>query len=92
MNNSVKVVVKDFVVMDRHFVICKRADGWYLAIEDKYIDENGRLNTALNGLQMNAGRTLDKCLETCKNNVMFEYYRKKGLSDVDALNKVYNFR
>ena len=40
-------IIKKVVMRDRHFTLVKDDDGNYLSIEDKYIDENGRLNRTL---------------------------------------------
>ena len=49
--------VTRFIILGREFEIVENDDGWYLAIEKKYITD-GKLNCKLNGLQMHAGRTI----------------------------------
>lgn len=56
---------------ERTFEIVK-LQGMYCAIEDKYIDADGRVNTRLNGLQMKASDTLAKCLEQVKQGCEYE--------------------
>ena len=77
-------IVRNFVVRDRHFTIVKDAEGFYLAIEDKYIDANGKLNTTLNGFQMYANKDLNTCLNTCKHQVEIEYLEAQGYSKAEA--------
>lgn len=60
----------------------------YCAIEDKYIDADGRLNTALNGLQMHASEDLDQCIELTRHCVEIEYLQKNGYTWAEATSKV----
>lgn len=41
-------------------------ENMYCAVEDKYIDKDGKLNTKLNGLQMHAAGTVERCVEMTK--------------------------
>ena len=82
-------IIKNFVVRDRHFVIVKNEDDFYLAIEDKYIGINGRLNKALNGFQMYANKDLNDCLNTCKRQVEIEYLEVQGYSKAEAFGIVF---
>lgn len=84
-----QTVIKHFVVRNRHFEIVKDEQGFYLAIESKYIT-NGRLNTTLNGFQMYASKELNGCLNTCKNQVEIEYLVDNGYSKAQAFGKVFN--
>jgi hypothetical protein len=79
-----KSIVKEFIVRGRHFTIVKQ-DDFYCAIEDKYIDADGRLNTKLNGLQMHASKDLNMCLNTTKDCVEVDYLVKQGMSRDEAL-------
>ena len=76
-------IIKNFVVRDRHFVIVKDEQDFYLAIEDKYIT-NGKLNKTLNGFQMYANKDLNDCLNTCKHQVEIEYLVSEGYSKAEA--------
>ena len=71
---------------NRNFTIVLE-DGWYMAIEDKYIT-NGRLNTALNGFQMHADKKRANCIEMTKNAIDMDYYQSLGMSKADAFIKV----
>lgn len=82
-------IIKNFVVRDRYFTIVKNEDDFYLAIEDKYIDANGRLNTTLNGFQMYANKDLNDCLNTCKNQVEIEYLEAQGYTKAEAFGIVF---
>lgn len=82
-------IIKDFVVRDRHFVIVQNEQGFYLAIEDKYITD-GKLNKTLNGFQMYANKDLSDCLDTCRRQVEIEYYEAQGKSKAEAFAIVFN--
>lgn len=82
-------IIKDFVVRDRHFVIVQNEQGFYLAIEDKYITD-GKLNKTLNGFQMYANKDLNWCLNTCKNQVEIDYLEAQGKSKAEAYAIVFN--
>ena len=84
MNTIIKTLKKH----GRSFTIVKNADGFYLAIEDKYITD-GKLNTTLNGIQMNASKDLEKCIQTTIDHIEIEYLmNKKGFSKAQAFCKV----
>lgn len=84
------VVIKKFLVRDREFVICKNEEGFYLAIEDKYINSDGTLNTKLYGHQMSASKDLNECLNTTKNHVEIDYLLSKGHSRAEAFAIIFN--
>ena len=84
-----KNIIKNLVVRDRHFTVVKNAEGWYLAIEDKYITD-GRLNRTLNGFQMYADKDLNGCLNTCKTQVEVDYLVNQGYSKAEAFSMVFN--
>lgn len=42
-----KGIIKDFVVRGRRFVIVQDKAGYFLAVEDKYLDKYGRLAETL---------------------------------------------
>ena len=75
---------------NRNFTIALE-DGWYLAIEDKYITD-GRLNTTLNGLQMHADKKRARCIEMTKQAVDIDYYESIGMSKTDAFIKAMNIQ
>ena len=76
-------IVKNLIIRDRHFTIVKNADGFYLAIEDKYITD-GKLNTTLNGIQMMASKELNQCLENTRNEVEIDWLVSQGHSKAEA--------
>lgn len=69
---------------DRHFVIVQNNEGFYLAIEDKYLDENGCTTKALNGFEMHASLDLNMCIQCTKDAVDIDYLKSTGLSDEEA--------
>lgn len=81
-----KIMIKDFSIRGRHFTIVhSREHNMYLAIEDKYINEDGRLNTKLNGLQMHAGKTMDECINYVTDMVEVEYLVSQGHTKAEAM-------
>jgi len=82
-------IIKTFTARNRNFTIVKDDEGFYLAIEDKYITD-GKTNTALNGLQMSASKDLNQCLTMCNNKVDTDYYLSQGMTKSEAFAKVFN--
>ena len=78
--------ITTLIARDRHFTIIQNNEGFYLAIEDKYIDANGCLKQALNGFQMHASKDLNMCLQCTKDAVDIDYLRSTGLSKDEAFN------
>ena len=61
----------------------------YIAIEDKYLDKDMKLTQTLNGFQMHAEPTLDKCIEATRQAVEVDYRVKElGMSIESALYEV----
>lgn len=87
---KVKVVIKHFVVRDKDFVIVQNVDGWYLAIDREYIDENGCTTRKLNGLQMKASKVLSECLNSVRTSVEIDYLVGTGKSRAEAYAIVFN--
>lgn len=79
-----EIIIKNYIVRDRNFTIVKDENGWYLAIEKKYIDPDGRINTKLNGIQMNAAKELELCLRGVENDVEIAYLEGLGHSKAEA--------
>lgn len=77
------MIIKNFVARNRNFTIVQNEEGFYLAIEDKYITD-GKLNKTLNGFQMYASKDLNTCLNTCKTQVEIEYLEAQGHSKAEA--------
>ena len=84
-----KIVVDNYEVMGRKFTICYR-DGMYIAIEDCYIDESGKLTQELNGIQMYANKNLDDCLEQVRKQVEIQSLTINGVDIASAFCMVYN--
>ena len=76
-------IVKNLIIRNRHFTIVKNGDGFYLAIEDKYITD-GKLNQTLNGIQMHASKELNQCIEDTKNTVEIDWLVSQGHSMAEA--------
>lgn len=84
-----KIVVKTLLIRERTFVVVQNDEGWYLAIEDKYIT-NGRVNTQLNGLQMHASKDLNECLRSTEASVDVDYLTSCGYTPMQAICAVHN--
>ena len=73
-----KVLADRFTYKNRVFTIAERKqDGIIVAIEDKYIDENGRLTTALNGFNLLADRranTVPEIIERIYERVDYDEF------------------
>lgn len=76
-------IVKNLIIRGRHFTIVKNGDGFYLAIEDKYITD-GKINQTLNGMQMHASKELNQCIEDTKNSVEIDWLVSQGHSMAEA--------
>lgn len=84
------VVIETFTSRNRHFTIVKDEKGYYHAIEDKYIGENGRLNKTLYGYQTFANKDLNNCLKTANNQVEIDYLIEQGHSKAEAFGMVFD--
>lgn len=51
----------------------------YLAINKKYIDEDGRLNTQLNGFQMHASESMKMCMNGAMDEVDINELQSQGI-------------
>ena len=83
------VMVKVFKYRDRNFTIVKKED-YYCAIEDKYIDVNGKMKCRLNVLQMFASVVLEETIKRVQDSVDIEYYITQGMTKAEAFCKVFN--
>lgn len=85
-------IITTLVVRDRRFeIVLDSKSNHFCAIEDKYIDADGKLNTALNGFQMHASRKLEDCIETTRKVVEIDYLESIGYSKAEAVSKAYGF-
>lgn len=83
-----KAIIKNFEYRGRRFVIVEHMNH-YCAIEDKYINPDGKLNTGLNGLQMYASRELKDCIESVQQGLDIEHWREVGYTKAQAIAKVF---
>ena len=83
-----KGIIRDLEVRNRHFVVIQNDDGFYLAIEDKYLDERGRLTKTLNGGQMCASKDLKTCLTSVRDRVEIDYLLDMGATKAEAFSIV----
>ena len=82
-----KIIVNNYLYKNRNFTIVKH-ENHYCAIEDKYIGEDGRLNTPLNGLQMFASQTMNGCIEHLTQTIDIDELIASGCSKAEAMVKV----
>lgn len=68
----------------RMFYICKDENG-YWGIENKYVDKNGRVKIALNGLNGHLHRTLEETLASVKNEIMVDKLMAAGMTSEQAI-------
>lgn len=78
--------ITTLIVRDKKFYIVKQGD-MYCAIDSKYVDADGKLTQALNGLQMHADKDLNKCLNNAKACAECDYYVSQGYTKADAFAK-----
>lgn len=81
-----KVIINNYAYRNRNFTIVFD-QGHYLAIENKYIDAQGKTTQALNGLQMYASNGLNGCLTHLRQGVDIDYYESQGMSRAEAFAK-----
>lgn len=80
------------VVRDKRFeIVLEEKSNMWCSVEHKYIDEDGRLNTKLNGFQMNASKSMNDCIDITRKNVEIEYLEGEGFSKAEAISRVYGF-
>lgn len=84
-----RTVIKDFMVRAERFVIVQNDEGFYLAINKKYIDADGKLTRQLNGIQMHANKNLNDCLNSTMDACKIDYYVSQGMSREEAFQKWY---
>lgn len=85
-----KTIIRTLSARNRHFTIVQDEQGFYCAIEDKYITD-GKLNTTLNGFQMHASKDLDACVKGTIECVEIEYLMDEGYTKAQAFAKVYGY-
>lgn len=87
----IATIIETFSARNRHFTIVKDEQGFYNAIEDKYIDKDGKLTKTLYGYQTFANKDLNKCLQTTKNQIEIDYLiDEQGFSKAEAFGTVFN--
>ena len=88
--NEVEIIIRNYTARNRHFTIVKDSEGFFQAIEDKYIDQNGRLTQTLYGHQTFASRELNMTLQNLQNGIEFDYLVEQGHSKGEAFGIVHN--
>ena len=72
---------------DRKFYVVL-FEGYYCAIEDTYLDGEGRLNSTLNGIQMLASDTKDECISRVMSKIEIEHLVDLGVDPLEATMKI----
>lgn len=87
-------IIKDFVSYGFHYVIVKMDDfgGMYGAINKKYIDDAGKTNKELNGLEMCVSRELKETLTKVEQNCRMEYLQACGKTKPEAFAIVFGLK
>lgn len=80
---KIRTICKDYIVRGRHFTVILQ-DGFYCAIDEKYIDKNGCLTQTLNGFHTFADRNLETCLNRVRDRVEIDYLESTGMSKAEA--------
>lgn len=84
-----KVIVKNYTYRGRNFTIVKD-QGFYMAIEDKYLDENGCLNQRLCGRQLYPAREVKQCMKYVNDECDIAYHMANGMTKEEAYATVLN--
>ena len=79
-------VITKLTYRDRTFLIVSYKR-YYMAIEEKYIDENGKTNKALNGLELHVDDTILGCKNKAKMSVEYDYQLQISGDEEIAMNK-----
>ena len=80
---KMKTVINHYETRGRVFTIVYDQEH-YLAIEDKYLDENGCMKQSLNGFQMYADRDLSRCMENVNRACWMDDLISEGFSKAEA--------
>ena len=91
-------VITTLVVRDKKFYITTwhgelpgkiGTQKWYVAIDSIYLDKDMKLTQALNGFQLHAEPTIERCIETARTSAEVDYrVEKLGMSIEAALYEV----
>ncbi|MCD7888359.1 MAG: hypothetical protein LUG23_00265 [Oscillospiraceae bacterium] len=84
MEQIIEKYITKIYVSGRSFYIVFSQDYHYLAIEDKYIDGDGRLAQKLNGIQMHSSRSYAECVEQTIKACEVDKLVAKGVDVVTA--------
>ena len=76
-------VINHYETRGRVFTIVND-QGKFLAIDNKYLDEEGRTKVSLNGFQMHAADTLKDCIENANRACWMEDLMSEGFSKAEA--------
>ena len=84
-----KIIVKNYSYRGRNFTII-HDQGFYMAIEDKYLDENGCTKQILHGSQLFPAREAEDCMKLVNDRCDIDFYVASGMSKEEAFAKVFD--
>ena len=76
-------LITTYTELNRTFYIVKNEAG-YWAIEDKYVDENGKLLKQFNGITGLRSDTVSECLSRTSTQIKVDYYISEGMTAAQA--------
>lgn len=80
--------ITDYTENDRTFIICQDSKNRFWAFEDCFV-KNGRLTKEFNGITGKMSKTLKETLERVQDQIRFDKYIANGMSNDEALLKVF---
>lgn len=84
-----KMIDKNFKVLNEVFAIVQNEDGFYLAINHKDLDGFGCLKRKLNGIQMHASKTEQGCKDGATDHTHIQHLMKEKNIDVMQAMRIY---
>ena len=70
------------------YKVCKY-DNYYVAVNVKYIDENGAITKPLNGIEMCASDTVQECIQNTLVRDIGLYFVDEGYEPIDVVMSIY---
>ena len=86
---NVKVITNDYKASDgKHYYIVKttlNGKTQYGVIDYEWVDENGRLNREINGINMKLQNTVAELITLVEQDVKYRKLKAEGIDDMVAL-------
>lgn len=87
VNNTKKVTT--YYESEREFIILQDEYNKFWAIEDKYIDDNGRLTQEINGITGLRSDTVAEAIEKAHQRIVYQGLIAQGYSMEEAFEKMF---